>query len=350
MTRTLAVRLDSLGDVIVTGPAVRALAAGSDHLTLLCGPRGRAAAELLPAVDEVLCWRAPWIDPEPEPVDRSDVDGLVARLAEGRFDRAVVFTSFHQSALPTALLLRLAGIPWVGAISEDYPGSLLDLRHRFDEDVPEPERALSLARACGYELPAGDEGGLAVRTPPVQAPARPYVVLHPGTSVPARAWPAERYRELCELLAADGVTVVVTGSPEERELTAYVAAGGGLDHGGGTDLGELAGLLAGAQAVVVGNTGPAHLAAAVGVPVVSLFAPTVPAARWAPYTSRRVVLGDQRAACRGSRATTCPVPGHPCLASVTAAEVVAAVTALSGPPGEWAEPAHSARPTLRRIP
>lgn len=348
MTRTLAVRLDSLGDVLVTGPAVRALAAGSDHVTLLCGPRGRAAAELLPGVDELLCWRSPWIDPEPDPVDRADVEDLVRRLAKRRFDRAVVFTSFHQSALPTALLLRMAGIPWVGAISEDYPGSLLDVRHRFDEDVPEPERALSLARACGFDLPAGDGGGLAVRTVVPEASPVPYVVLHPGTSVPARAWPAERFRETCHLLTARGVTVVVTGGPDERDLTAFVAGGGGIDRGGCTDLGELAGLLAGARVVVVGNTGPAHLAAAVGVPVVSLFAPTVPAERWAPYTPHRVLLGDPTAACRGTRATTCPVPGHPCLTSVTAEEVVAAATALGDLPGT--APSRAAGATLRRIP
>ncbi|MDN4175467.1 glycosyltransferase family 9 protein [Nocardioides sp. SOB77] len=344
MTRTLAVRLDSLGDVLVTGPALRALAAGSDHLALLCGPRGRAAAELLPGVDDLLCWRAPWIDPEPDPVARDDVEDLVALVAAGRYDRAVVFTSFHQSALPTALLLRMAGVPWVGAISEDYPGSLLDVRHRFDADVPEPERALSLARACGFELPPGDPGALAVRTVVAEPSPVPYVVLHPGTSVPARAWPAEHYREACRLLTERGTTVVVTGGPDERDLTALVAGGGGIDRGGGTDLGELAGLLAGARAVVVGNTGPAHLAAAVGVPVVSLFAPTVPVERWAPYTDRRVVLGDRDAPCRGTRATTCPVPGHPCLSSVTPAQVVAAVTELGG----LAAPAPSA--TLRRIP
>jgi ADP-heptose:LPS heptosyltransferase len=95
---------------------------------------------------------------------------------------------------------------------------------------------------------------------------------------------------------------------------------------------ELAGVLAVAGAVVVGNTGPAHLAAAVGAPIVSLFAPTVPAVRWAPYAERLVLLGDQGAACRDSRATTCPVAGHPCLSSVAPEEVVAAVAALAGAP------------------
>ncbi|HVE29404.1 MAG TPA: glycosyltransferase family 9 protein, partial [Mycobacteriales bacterium] len=95
-----------------------------------------------------------------------------------------------------------------------------------------------------------------------------------------------------------------------------------------TSLAELAAVLAGAYAVVVANTGPAHLAAAVGTPVVSLFAPVVPAARWAPYGVAGVLLGDQDAACRDSRATVCPVPGHPCLDSVTPEDVVAAVDKL----------------------
>jgi ADP-heptose:LPS heptosyltransferase len=82
---------------------------------------------------------------------------------------------------------------------------------------------------------------------------------------------------------------------------------------------------------VAGNTGPAHLAASVATPVVSLFAPTVPAVRWAPYGVPTVLLGDQQAPCRDTRVTTCSVPGHPCLTSVTAGDVVAAVEQLAGP-------------------
>ena len=90
----------------------------------------------------------------------------------------------------------------------------------------------------------------------------------------------------------------------------------------------LASVLAGA-AVVVGNTGAAHLAAAVGTPVVSLFAPVVPAVRWRPYRVPHLLLGDQSAPCRDSRARECPVPGHPCLAVVTPETVVDAVAALT---------------------
>jgi ADP-heptose:LPS heptosyltransferase len=330
MTHVLAVRLDNEGDVLLTGPALRALAAGADRLALLCGPRGRQAAALLPGVDEVLVWRAAWIDPEPDPVDRADVEALVERLAALGADRAIVFGSFHQSPLPTALLLRMAGVPWVAATCEDYPGALLDLRHRIDDDVHEVERALDLVRAAGFELPPGDGGELRVTGVPQMRPADDYVVVHPGASVPARAWAPERHAELVDALVRAGHRVVVTGGPGERELTTRVAGPvrpGVLDLGGATDFAALAGVIAGAEVIVVGNTGPAHLAAAVGTPAVSLFAPTVPAVRWRPWKVPHELLYVD-VPCAGCRARECPVPGHPCLAGIEVEDVVAAVERL----------------------
>jgi ADP-heptose:LPS heptosyltransferase len=341
--RVLVVRLDGAGDVLLAGPAVRAVAAAPGaEVTLLCGPAGAAAGRLLPGVRRVLVWASPWIVAPAPPVTAADVDDIVARLAAHAFDEAVVLTSFHQSPLPTALLLRLAGIPRITGASVDYPGSLLDVRLRpgedLPEDVPEPERALRIAAAAGFELPTGDDGGLAVQPPPDPGslpeplPGRPYVVLHPGAAVPARRWPAEHHRRAVRLLAQAGIPAVVTGGPGERELTAAVAGDEALDLGGRTDLAQLAGVLAGASAVVVGNTGAAHLAAAVGTPVVSLFAPVVPAVRWRPYRVPHVLLGDQDAPCRGSRARICPVPGHPCLARITPEQVVEAVRCLVAAP------------------
>ena len=165
--RVLVARPDSAGDVFVTGPAIRAVAAGARRVVMLCGPRGRCAAELLPGVDEIIEAPLPWIDPDPLPVDREGIDRLVDQLAAAEIDEAVLFTSFHQSALPLALALRMAGVPRISAISDDYPGSLLDVRHRPPGGIPEVERALSLAVAAGYPLPATDEPvlGCAVTSP-----------------------------------------------------------------------------------------------------------------------------------------------------------------------------------------
>ncbi|MCM3660528.1 glycosyltransferase family 9 protein [Georgenia satyanarayanai] len=372
---TLAVRLDNDGDVLLTGPAVRALAA-HDDVDLLAAPSGAAAARLLPGVRDVLVVAAPWSGYRPPAVDPAAIEELVATLAERRYDRAVIFTSFHQSPLPMALLAKLAGIGHVAATSVDYPGSLLEVRHQRPEGLHEAEAALDLARAAGAELPGGDDGRLAVRRPlPDVRPllpdsaltadsrispheesrsrreggatpaeesgsrresggrsrragsdhARPYVVLHPGASVPARAIAPEHAGAIAAALAAAGWDVVVTGGPGETPLP----AGPGVhDLTGRTDLPQLAAVLDGAACVVVGNTGPAHLAAAVGTPVVSLFSPVVPAERWAPYGVPTVVLGDQHAACAGTRARECPVPGHPCLSGISPHHVVDAVASL----------------------
>jgi ADP-heptose:LPS heptosyltransferase len=151
-------------------------------------------------------------------------------------------------------------------------------------------------------------------------------------SVPARAWAPQRHAELVEALVAGGRRVVVTGDGSERTLTSMVAGGrrtGAVDLGGRVDLAGLAEVLSRAEVMVVGNTGPAHLAAAVGTPVVSLFSPVVPAVRWRPWGVPHELLGDQEAACAGSRARVCPVAGHPCLDGVPVAEVVAAVERLT---------------------
>jgi len=126
----LVARQDSMGDVLLAGPAVRAVAAGAGRVTLLCGPRGREAGELLPGVDEVVVEHAAWIDAEPRQVTRRGIDSVVDRLTDLEIDQAVVLTSFRQSPLPLALLLRMAGVPTIAAVSVDYPGSLLDVRHQ----------------------------------------------------------------------------------------------------------------------------------------------------------------------------------------------------------------------------
>jgi ADP-heptose:LPS heptosyltransferase len=324
----LVARLDNEGDVLLAGPAIRAVAAGAERVTLLCGPRGAQAAALLPGVDDVMVRRAEWIDPHPEPVERPSIDAFVDELAARRFDEAIVLSSFHQSPLPLALLLRMAGVPRIAATSVDYPGSLLDVRHRIDDDVHEVERSLSLVATLGYALPAGDDGALRVRRPGAAPLGTGYVVVHPGASVPARAWAPERNAALVRALGTEGRRVVVTGGPGERALTALVAGADGEDLGGATDFAGLADVLANAACVVVGNTGPAHLAAAVGTPVVSLYAPTVPAVRWRPWRVPHELLFVD-VPCAGCRARKCPVPGHPCLGGVSVEEVVAAVARLA---------------------
>ncbi|WP_083168539.1 glycosyltransferase family 9 protein [Mycobacterium aquaticum] len=336
MTAVVA-RLDSAGDVLITGPAVRAVASRHGPVVFLAGPRGTEAARLLPAVADVIEWQAPWVDFDSPELTSDHVESLVKQLRDVGPERMYINTSFHQSPLPLALIGRMAGVPWIGAISDDYPGTLLDLRHHAEPGVPEPERALSLVSAAGCALPSGDDGALRVDVASALPPdldeitrMAPYVVFHPGAAVPARRPTVDRSAAMVQALTDAGYRVLVTGDHSERALTARVAGAAAVDLGGRTSLATLATVYARSRVVVVPNTGPAHLAAAVGTPVVSLFAPVVPASQWLPYGRNVIRLGDQTAPCRLTRARQCPVPGHPCLDGITDAEMLAAVDQYEG--------------------
>ena len=350
----LVARLDSMGDVLVSGPAVRAISHQAE-VVMLCGPLGVGGAALLPGISRTIVWEAPWISEPWREVSRAHTEQLIESVRESGAREAVILTSFHQSPLPLALLLRLAGVERITGASVDHPGSLLDVRLRpgedLPEDLPEPERALAIAEAAGF--PCVDDGRLAVvPTPDTRALTgdAPYVALHPGAAVPARRWPVQHFARLARLLTDSGRAVVLTGSAGEAELTARIRAEapGAVDLAGTCSTLELAGVLSGASVLVSGNSGPAHLAAAVGTPIVSLFSPVVPAVKWAPYGVPVRLLGDQDAPCKNSRARECPIDGHPCLTGVTPEAAFSAVEDLESLRREsarCAEPPRTALPT-----
>ncbi len=321
--RVVVTRLDSAGDVLLAGPAIRAVAEQAD-VTLLCSSVGLPAARLLPGI-RTMTFDAPWVHGNPPPVRARDLAQLVWRLRG--FDEAIILTSSFQSSLPMAMLLRLAGVRPITAISADYPGSLIDNRVRPDDDLHEVQRSLAVTAAAGY--PGSDEFRLVEELPEYPVPSGPYVVVHPGADADSRGIDARTAADAVTELDAAGYRVLVTGSLQEKRLTARVAGSTGVDLGGRTTFGQLAYILRGAQVAVVGNTGPAHLAASVGTPVVSVFAPVVPAHKWRPYGVATVLLGDQRAACADTRARECPVPGHPCVAGVHGTDIAAAVADLT---------------------
>lgn len=337
----LVARLDNAGDVLLTGPAVRAVAARASRVTYVAGPGGAEAARLLPGVTDVVVFNAPWTGYEPPPTVERDIAAFVKQVTARAPERAIIFTSSHQSPLPLALLLRLAGVPWIAAISRDYPGSLLDLRLPSPGDVHEVERGLLLATAAGYPRPGDDDGRLEIV--PAAGPSCPadslddslddaFVVVHPGASVPTRGVPPALACELVQLLRERGRRVVLTASVAERSLASRVASDADLPADAlrvTRTLRDLACVLAGAEAVVCGNTGPAHLSAAVGTPVASVFAPVVPAARWHPWGVPYVLVGDQTIECAGCRARSCPIAGQPCLAPATATALADAVDTLA---------------------
>ena len=354
--RILAVRLDNLGDVLLATPAIHAIAESLPDaaITLLTSTAGAQAGRLNPDVAEVWVHEAPWVDPwRSVPFDPDREQRLIERLREGRFDAAVIFTSFRQSPLPAAYACYLAGIPLRLGVTEDTPGSLLTTRHRRPEDrMHEVEHGLDLVAQVGFHATASN---LVLRVPEearrrvlglapwpnaprgwghLREAAGPLVVVHPGCSMPARTYPAGQYAEVVERLVADlGARVVFTGAGDERDLLHSIhhqltlpARRATATFLGDGAFADLCALIEEANAIVTNNTGPMHIAAALRTPVVALFALTNPPEEWRPWhVPHRLLFHD--VPCRLCYQKVCPYT-HDCLRLVAPATVVEAVAEL----------------------
>src|SRR3954454_23977287 len=267
--RILVVRLDGLGDVLMTTPAIRALSGAGRparrEITLPTSPAGAALAPLLPEVDATIVAEPPWLKPgegsmRPADEDAADIDLLAERLREGRFDAAVIFTVQSQSALPSAMLCLMAGIPLRLAHARENPYRLLT------DWVPDPEplapvrhegrRHLVFVAVIGATV--RDEH-LSVRVPPTAArairellpllgiePGDRWVAVHPGASAPSRRYPVDAFARVVRALVQEhAVRVVLTGGAEGIDAVAQLrtAAGpGAVPLAGVLDLPHLAAL------------------------------------------------------------------------------------------------------------
>ncbi|MGF6981111.1 lipopolysaccharide heptosyltransferase II [Paraburkholderia atlantica] len=348
--RILCVRLDNLGDVLMTTPALHALreSAGDRHLTLLASRSGVALAPFLDDVDDVIEYDAPWVAPASNVTrDLLDDDRMQQRLKRGCFDAAVIFTVYSQSPLPAAMLCYLAGIPRRLAHCRENPYALLTDWLREPEPQQrtrhEVQRQLDLVRHVGAQT---SDTAMRFRVPPAARRSldaklttlgicrhTECIVLHPGATAASRRYPPERFGEVATRLAREtGAPVLLTGGASERALVEAVirAAAPGVcaqlyDLSGALTLAELAALLERASVLVSNNSGPVHVASALGTPVVDLYALTNP--QHTPWqTPQRVLYRDVE--CRWCYRSVCPHGHHACLLGVSIDEVVNAALEL----------------------
>lgn len=333
--RLLVVRLDNLGDVVMTGPALRAVKDNLPdvHLTLLASPGGAPAAALLPWIDEVRVHRAPWQDLGRLPFDPARELAFIDELRRGAFDAALILTSFRQSPHPVAQACALAGIPARIGQSHERGRALTFALASAPDPQHQVERNLRLVEAVG--LLAGDRR-LAVRLPDgardeardrlaARGVAGEYLVLNPFASCPARTYDPARFAAAARLLSErSGLPVVICGADRDRaraEPLAAVLGDRGIDLVGETGLPVFAALIAGARLVLTNNTSSLHLADAFAVPQLVMYAGTELESQWAPRTSPHVLL-QREAVCSPCYRFECP-HGHVCLA-FTPGEVAAA--------------------------
>lgn len=320
MKRVLVKGLNWLGDAVMSLPAIRAIKARFPGSRLTVLTKG-GLAELYgcePAVDEVVAYGGGFV-----PFLK-----LVAKLRRARFDVAFILPrSFRASLAPFASRIPRR----VGFAGDVRRPVLTDAIERSERLLTGHRVAyyLELLRPFG-EVPAATAPEIA---PPAEAKAwaaeqlagKAWAGLNPGATYgKAKQWYPDRFVEVGRRLAARGLRVAVVGGPAEAALGAQVAAGIGdaaASFAGKTSLPRLAALVARCSLFVTNDTGPMHVAAAVGTPVVAVFGPTDP--RTTRPFGDRFTLVQHKVECSPCLLRECPID-HPCMRDLKVEQVWAA--------------------------
>jgi heptosyltransferase-1 len=340
----LVVRLGAMGDIIHTLPAVTALRSAFPETKigwvvedrwaeLLCvrestrsGPRTPAS----PLVDfvhtlDTKAWRKSLLSRETQ----QQISKVRHEVRDCKYEIAVDF----QGAMKSAVIARLSGARMIFGMANprEAPARIFYNRRVATTGTHMVEQYLSLAEAVAgqplvtstIEFPRDDSAENAI-TKKLSEVGERFILINPGAGWGAKQWPAERYGEVAKELAKTGLAPLINFGPGEKELALAVhSASNGEACPISCTIAELIALTRRAKLFIGGDTGPMHLAAALGVPVIAIFGPTDPA-RNGPYGTRSTVLRNPDSRTSLSH-TDQPDPG---LLQITTDEVVTAAKRL----------------------
>ncbi len=320
MKNILVKGVNWLGDVVMSLPAIRAIKARfpGSRLTVLTKGNLADLYACEPAVDEVLAYGGGFLP----------FLGLVGRLRRAKFDVAFIFPrSLRASLAPFASRIPRrvgfagdAGKPVLTDPIERSEKLMTNHRVAYYLEVLRPFGEVPRATAPQIVPPAEAKAWAAE-----QLPGGRWAGINPGATYgKAKQWYPERFVDVGRRLAKRGYRVAVVGGPAEAPLGAQVAGEIGpsaANFAGKTTLPRLAALIERCAVFVTNDTGPMHVAAAVGTPVVAIFGPTDPRTT-RPFGERHAIV-QHKVECSPCLLRECPID-HPCMRDLPVAQVWAA--------------------------
>ncbi len=331
--RVAVLRLDHLGDVLLTLPALKALREELPRaqIDFITGPWGLEAAKMGGQADRVLVFEAPWFARPARAGVWGATEALSRLLRAGGYDAVIDF----RGDLRHAWAARKAGIPL--RIGQALTGGRFLLTHpaRYYSNLHEIEQNISLLRQAGLfprALPswpvfkAGEEDTRTVEKVKRELGlGENFIVLHPLPATPAKRWMAEKWGQLIDGLPGD-FDVVMIGVQTDAAYLEEIQKGCRrkvISAAGLFTLPQLAAFLGQCRLFIGVDSGPAHIAAAVGVPVISLFSGTNRVCQWAPWGSQVTVL-QKETECSPCELQECPF-GNECMRRIEVGEVLSLV-------------------------
>jgi heptosyltransferase-2/heptosyltransferase-3 len=339
-SRILCFRLERIGDLLMTLPALaelRALAPAAS-IDLVVGSWNREIASAIPGIDRVDTLDAAWLAREGAGVSSFGVALQAARWRSRHYDLAINF----EPDIRTNIAIAAAGARRTVGFASGGGGPMLDVAIDYDPAAHTADNARALVHAAmGTRLTAPVEWTLRI---PEHARAEasrllaPFagglkVGMHVSGGRAIKQWPEARFREVAEHLVRDRhAAIVLTGTPADRPQVDIVRTAlppdRVLDLSGGASLLTVAAVIAQLDLFVSGDTGPMHLAHAVSTPIVAVFGPSDPA-RYAPRGTRDTIVRIDLpcSPCNRIRLPPARCTGHTpdCLEGVDAARVLAAI-------------------------
>jgi heptosyltransferase-2 len=342
--RILCLRLERIGDLLMTLPALAELRALAPDATidLAVGSWNREIASAIASVNNVETLDADWLARGPQGLSPMALAMRATRWRARTYDLAINF----EPDIRTNITLAAAGARWTAGFGSGGGGALLDLALPYDQQSHTADNALSLVRTAVGEREAGSgkpEAGSSITIPDTAraeamrrlAPLGTglKVGIHVSGGRAVKQWPEAQFREVAEHLVRDrSASIVLTGTPDDRAqvdvVRAVLPADRVVDLSSGTDLLTVAAVIQQLDLFVTGDTGPMHLAHAVGTPVVAVFGPSDPR-RYAPRGRRDAVVRIDLpcSPCNRIRLPPARCTGHTpdCLAGIGTAQVLAAI-------------------------
>jgi ADP-heptose:LPS heptosyltransferase len=343
--RILVIRLDNIGDMVMLGPALRAIRSTFRlaRITLMASPAGSMVAPLLPWVDEVFTWEALWQDLTGRLDAQSERElELIEILRAGQYQAAFIFTSFSQSPHPAAYACYLAGIPLRVGHSKEFAGQVLNVSGPPPEDSGhQVERNLALLEMVGIPVrdrclklfvdPHNQEKADQLLEQAGVNPHSAFIAVAPGASCNARRYDPIRFAEAARQLAKrTKLPQVLLGSERERETLAPFFEGPVQNRPwasliGKTNVAQLAAVIRRSCLVLANNSASLHIADAFQRPMVIVYSGTEFFSQWEPRLSPARLL-RRETQCSPCYQFNCPYQKE-CL-DIPSGEVVEAATEL----------------------
>ncbi|HWB13259.1 MAG TPA: glycosyltransferase family 9 protein [Pirellulales bacterium] len=361
----LLVQLDHLGDAVMTTAMLPALRQQwpAARIEVLAAPWNREVFEACGEVDQIHVSRVNRFAPGWRPLWPLALLRCGLRLRRGRFDLGIDV----RGEMPLAAILWIAGVRRRVGWDCGGGGFLLTDCATYVAGRPEMESRLALMKLIGIDSPEWLRARAPWFAPPAGARSRvrdqllrsnacgvPIFVFHIGAGTAAKRWPASHWQELLgRAIVQYGASVVLVGGKGERPIADEVLGGkpwpGVQNWTGRVSVAEMAAVIQQADLFVGADSGPAHLAAAVGTPAVVLFSGTNRPRQWRPW-GKRVAVARHAVVCSPCHLTKCPLADHPCMTGMTPEAVMRRIGVVLGDGGLTSEPRNErAAPAVQEV-